>query len=451
MQKRFLEFSEQYHMFREGEQVVAAVSGGADSVCLLHLLAVNREKLGIEVSALHVHHGLRGEEADRDAAYVEELCRRLQVPCRVIYAHADQYAKEHGMSLEEAGREIRYSEFGREAERLGAAVIAVAHHRDDNVETILHNLFRGSGLKGIGGIAPVRGRIVRPLLCFGREEIISYLKEQKIGYCTDSTNLADDYTRNKLRNQIIPMIGELINPRAPENIDHAGKLVSQADEYLTQQAGKLFSENGVSEEKKAGIPVFALENQPSIIQTYVIMQMIRMVTSSGKDITSRHIEQVQELILKGTGARTDLPYGLCAHRDYQNLWIEMRKKDHLVDKQLSECLPKPILTVFPYEKSAEIPKNRYTKWFDYDKIKGTVSVRVRETGDFITIPGGRKTVKAFMIDEKIPREERDRIPLLADGKHIIWIIGYRISEYYKVTDDTKNVLQVQLDGGKRSG
>ena len=144
MQKRFLEFSEQYHMFREGEQVVAAVSGGADSVCLLHLLAVNREKLGIEVSALHVHHGLRGEEADRDAAYVEELCRRLQVPCRVIYAHADQYAKEHGMSLEEAGREIRYSEFGREAERLGAYVIAVAHHRDDNVETILHNLFRGS-------------------------------------------------------------------------------------------------------------------------------------------------------------------------------------------------------------------------------------------------------------------------------------------------------------------
>ena len=112
---------------------------------------------------------------------------------------------------------------------------------------------------------------------------------------------------------------------------------------------------------------------------------------------------------------------------------------------------KPILSVFPYEKSAEIPKNRYTKWFDYDKIKGTVSVRVREIGDFITIPEGRKTVKAFMIDEKIPREERDRIPLLADGKHIIWIIGYRISEYYKVTDDTKNVLQVQLDGGKRSG
>ncbi|MBS6643561.1 MAG: tRNA lysidine(34) synthetase TilS [Clostridiaceae bacterium] len=451
MQKRFLEFSEKYHMFREGERVVAAVSGGADSVCLLHLLAINREKLGIEVSALHVHHGLRGKEADRDAAYVEELCRRLKVPCRVIHEDAAQYAKAHGLSLEEAGREIRYREFDREADRTGAEAIAVAHHRDDNVETILHNLFRGSGLKGIGGIAPVRGRIVRPLLCFGREEILYYLEEKKIPYCTDSTNLTDDYTRNKLRNQIIPMIGELINPRAAENIDHAGKLIFQADEYLSSQAGKLLTEYGMTGEHRWGIPVQVLERQPSIIQTYVVFRMIKQAAGHAKDITSRHIEQVQELLLKETGSRTDLPYGLCARREYLNLWIEMRKKDHLVDKQPSVYLPEPVFTVFPYEKSSEIPKNRYTKWFDYDKIKGMVSVRIRETGDFITIPGGRKTVKAFMIDEKIPREERDHIPLLADGKHIIWIIGYRISEYYKVTDNTKNVLQVQLDGGKKSG
>ena len=446
MQKKFLEFCEKYHMFEERSRVIAAVSGGADSVCLLSLLIECREKLCVHVSALHVHHGLRGEEADRDARFVQELCSRLGVPCQVVWADAAGYAKAEGLSLEEAGREIRYRAFEEEADRIGADRIAVAHHSGDNAETILHNLMRGSGLKGMGGIPPVRGRIVRPLLCFTREEILSYLEERGISYCTDSTNLANDYTRNKLRNQVLPMVKNLINPRAEENINHAGLLIAQADEYLSNQAKLWLKRYGVFETERSGVALDAFLDQPPILRSYAVMHLIGGMSSSLKDITSRHIEQVCGLALKDVGSRADLPYGLLARRDYLTLWIESKKRDISVDIEL----PKLNITVFPYEKSREIPKNRYTKWFDYDRIKGTVSVRMRRTGDYITIPGGRKTVKSYMIDEKIPREERDRIPLLADGDHIIWIIGYRISEYYKVTEDTKKVLQVQLDGGNNN-
>lgn len=451
MRKRFLEFSEKYHMFKQGSRVIAAVSGGADSVCLLYLLILCKEELGIDVCALHVHHGLRGAEADRDASYVKRVCGEHGILCRVVCADVSEYAREHGMSTEEAGREIRYRAFQEEADRTGADRIAVAHHRDDNAETILHNLFRGSGLKGLGGIAPVRDNIVRPLLCFSREEILTYLEENGIEYCTDSTNLEDDYTRNRLRNQILPLITSAINPRAVENINRAGGMIAQADDYLSSQASAVWEDCGMEEDGRLGIPLEILEKQPPVIRTYLIMQMIRRMSGAAKDITFKHVEQVLELAFKAAGSRADLPYGLSGRRSYRELWIEKKENGGLIGKSCPEDLPKPVFTVFPYEKNREIPQKRYTKWFDYDKIRGAVSVRIRKTGDFITIPGGRKTVKSYMIDEKIPREERDRIPLLAEGNHIIWIIGYRISEYYKVTDDTKTVLQVQLDGGKNDG
>ena len=187
-------------MIQEGDGIIAAVSGGADSVCLLHVLAKLREKYSLKLEAVHVHHGLRGEEADRDAEFTRALCGRLKVSCRILYAGVKEYAKKHSLSEEEAGRILRYKLLEQEAEsreqETGCPVkIAVAHHGDDSAETVLYNLFRGSGLQGMGGIRPVRGRIVRPLLCITREQILQYLDESGLEYCQDSTNQSWDYTR----------------------------------------------------------------------------------------------------------------------------------------------------------------------------------------------------------------------------------------------------------------
>ena len=252
MRKRVEDFIRKQELFGTGAQVLAAVSGGADSVCLLYLLAQMREEWELEVRAVHVNHGLRGGEADRDAAFTENFCRALSVPCRVRQVDVRGLAASQGLSEEEAARNLRYQALEEEVEswekESGCPVrIAVAHHGDDNVETILHNLFRGSGLKGLGGIRPMRGRIVRPLLTVTRQEILDYLKEEGLEYCMDSTNGSGDYTRNRLRLQILPLIQSEVNERAAEHILQAAERMYQADVYLEEQARRWLLQYGAAE------------------------------------------------------------------------------------------------------------------------------------------------------------------------------------------------------------
>lgn len=470
-----MEFIKEHKMMEPGSRVIVALSGGADSVCLLHLLAELREELEVELKAVHVHHGLRGEEADRDAAFAEKTAEMAGIPCLVVQKDVAGYAKISGKSVEEAGRELRYQVFEEAAASWGGAKIAVAHHREDQAETILHNLFRGSAIKGLSGMAPVRGAVVRPLLCVSRTEILKFLEEHGLEYCEDSTNASEDYTRNRLRHRLIPEICREINAGAVEHIVNAGERLRQADEYFEKMAADFWEQYGTEEirdgRRRSGIAVTTLECQPEIVKGYIIRNMMEMRIGTMKDITSFHIEQICALAGKGTGKRVSLPYGLEAWMEYGMLWIGERKWGGNVDNaadgrqadtaaQLSEMVKNKAAEVgnplrfchFPYEKHEEIPQNQYTKWFDYDKIKDTLSVRTRQTGDYIMLKDGkRKTVKAYMIDEKIPRQERDRILLLAEGNHILWIVGYRISEYYKVTENTKQILQVQTDGGEEHG
>ena len=456
MRRRVEEFIRKQALFGRGSRVLAAVSGGADSVCLLYLLAQIREEWELELRALHVNHGIRGEEACRDEAFTRELCQRLSVPCKVCRADAVSYAREQGLSLEEGARKLRYEALEEEAscwerQEGGPVKVAVAHHGDDNVETILHNLFRGSGLKGLGGIRPRRGRIIRPLLTVTRKEILSYIEENHLSYCEDSTNASEDYTRNKLRHQVMPLICSQINERAPEHILQAAQRLSQADEYLEGQALLWLKQYGAWEKDegqviRAGADAGKLSREEPIIQTYVIRQLIRGMTGSWKDITSIHVENARELLEKQAGKQADLPYGLMARRTYDYLWVEQK------GQMKSFQPPKAEFKTFSYEKGMEIPQNRYTKWFDYDKIKSGLSVRTRQAGDYFVLPGGgRKTIKSYFIDEKIPAMLRDGVFLLAEGSHVLWVIGRRISEAYKVTDRTKRILQVHVSGGNEDG
>lgn len=496
MQNKVIRFIRETHMLEPGDRVIAAVSGGADSICLLSILNQLRTVLPVSVRVIHVHHGLRGVEADRDEAWVQEVCGRMEIPFFSVHRDVRAYAGEHGMSEEEAGRVLRYEAFEQMAREwdeencklhlienssngTSFAKIALAHHQEDQAETILHHLLRGSGLRGLSGMHPVQGRRIRPLLCVGREEIREYLKREKLCWCEDSTNESGNYTRNRIRRELLPMMENLVNARAQENLLHAGELFAQADAYLEEQALAVWRcagrEDGKGEAEApsgaaAGIALDEFCAQQPIIRSYLIRILLDHAQPGWKDITRRHFDSLDRLAFGPVGGSADLPGDLRAQTGYRYLWIcrfcesskaETENAQENSDRSgaISEekileekKLPTLQMRIFPHEKGAEFPKNLYTKWFDYDKIKTALSVRFREEGDYLSIPGGkRKTAARYMIDEKIPRHLRDQIPLLAEGSHVLWVIGYRISEYYKITDDTKMVLEVTLDGGERNG
>lgn len=449
MQKRILEFVNRHGLFTPGDRVLAAVSGGADSVCLLTLLCRLQGTLGLSaIHAVHMHHGLRGPEADRDAAFTEELCRKLEVPCTVVYRDVTRYAEINGFSAEEAGRILRYETFDEIVQEQGLTKIAVAHHQDDEAETILHHLVRGSGLKGLSGIPLSRGLIVRPLLCVDRAEIEAFLAAEGIPYCCDSTNADSSYTRNKIRNRLIPIAREL-NGQAVANICQAGAFIGQADAYFENVAAKRFTTRGHCDERAAVLyPADSLLAEPEIVRSYVIRHLLGRCTDSLKDITAQHIFQIQALAAMPTGSHLDLPGRLAAEREYGFLKIFRMSTDENEDISL----PALHFRRFSAYNAGEIPKKQYTKWLDYDKIKGMLSVRTRQSGDYLTIgSGGSKRLKAYLIDEKIPRHLRSRLPLLTEENHVVWIIGYRISEYYKITEETKTILEVTVDGGENYG
>lgn len=510
--QKVLGFMRNKHMTDRGDGVLAAVSGGADSVCLLLLLNGMAAELGIRVFAFHMNHGIRGEEADRDEQFVGELCKQLEIPLTVAHEKVETYAEEHGLSGEEAGRILRYRHLEETAERYQCAKIAVAHHEDDDAETVLLNLFRGSGLAGLSGIRPVRGKIIRPLLCVSRKEIEEYLKEQGFSWCEDSTNRENDYTRNKIRNELLPWVKENINSRAAEHILAVSELAAQADVYFEMEAERILEEScskrreeakqptsqnaGEADGKESGtdqdskvaenamkmytkISTNLFDSQPEILKTYIIRRMVLNAAGKAKDITERHIRAVMKLTGPGGGHSVNLPYGLQAVRGYETLKIvqgqERRiavessdpgqkwknegsfEKEIRLRTDLDETFrvgPASIrLHISSRKKEPEIPKNQYTKWFDYDKINVGLSIRYRKNGDYLTLSGGgKKKLRRFMIDEKIPEDERDRIPVLADGDHVLWVIGYRISDYYRITDETEHILEAEVklpDGGEQ--
>lgn len=493
-------YIEAHKMLRPGDRVIAAVSGGADSVCLLWALQKIASEFPAFLRVVHVHHGLRGTEADRDEGFVEELCRKLGIPFQTVRCNAAEYARDHGMSTEEAGRVLRYEALEQAAEcweKESGAVsdcpvkIAVAHHREDSAETVLHNLLRGSGLRGLSGIRPVQGRLIRPLLSVSREEICAWLESEGVFWCEDSTNQSDDYTRNVIRHRILSLMRETVNQRAEENILRAADIMAQADRYLEQQADRVWEKGGRQEpENRYADPegrqnpegscsqIFAeidsrlFLEQEEIIQTYLIRKMLDVTAPGWKDITSRHFTALAALARNQAGSRLDLPCGLAAEKTYETLRIFRKNRNEKKEEEgklaslerryiradEALCLELEIpaeriqICTLSREKAGEIPKNQYTKWFDYDKIKNMLSYRHRRPGDFLTLGGGgKKTVARCMIDDKIPRGEREQIPVLAEGNHVLWVVGGRISEYYKITDQTKTILQVTYNGGEEHG
>ena len=469
-------------MIEPGDIIIAGVSGGADSVCLLFMLLEIRKKIDFALSVVHVNHGIR-KDAGEDAEYVRELCAEHNIPFYLREADAKAYAAENGLSEEEAGREIRYASFEEAlrkecfpdcekesmegADLLPAkAKIAVAHNDNDRAETILFNLFRGTGLKGLAGIRPVNGRIIRPILCLKREEIEAWLFERRITYCTDCTNEQDVYTRNRIRHHILPFAEGEVCKGAAEHISKTGEYLLETADFIERQT-MLARERCCKKlsDCEIKINISLLRQEDEYLQRQVLLSALEQISPGRKDITSVHISAMEELLDKDGSKEIHLPYGIKVCKVYDTVTLKKKahekdddKRNYPTDELQEKCLfgesgkmNVPGLgtvefTVFSYEKSKNIPRKTYTKWFDYDKINQSVLFRKRESGDYLMINNGmnKKSLQDYLVNEKIPKAERDGMYLLADASHIVWVPGYRISEYYKVTENTCRVLQVTV-------
>lgn len=444
MYRKVEAYVKEHHMLTKQDKVIAGVSGGADSICLLFMLLELQKETGFEIVAVHVNHGLRGEAADEDEAYVQKICQEQEVPLVVFRENVKEHAKKYGLTEEEAGREVRRKCFLKVKEEKNATKIALAHHKNDNVETFLWNLCRGTRLKGLGGILPVAGTFIRPLLCLSRKEIEDYLEKNGISYCMDETNLENNYTRNRIRNQILPALEDQVNAQSVSHMADVIENMRLLNEYVEAEVGR-FKEACISKEQGGYIlNKKEFENIPEVFRKNVIHELLGEAAGKKKDIESVHIKMVEELLGKQVGRKCDLPYELEAFRVYEGILLK-KKKAELVEEEM----PDVQIRMFP--KTPEMvtfPEKAYTKWFDYDIIKRTVKIRHRELGDYIVIDKSGKTqkLKQYFINEKIPQSERDKIWLVADGQQIMWIVGYRQNKAYQITDQTVTIMEISFEG-----
>ena len=448
-------YMEQHHMVEEGDVIVAGVSGGADSVCLFSILKEYCAKKGATLVVVHVNHGIR-EEAAKDAEFVRNLCQLAGVEYHLFCEDIPSYAKERGIGTEEAGRQARYEAFEQIRVRFGnRGKIAVAHNRNDQAETMLFHLLRGSGVTGLSGIMPVREHIIRPLLCVERKEIENYLAQKGIKWCIDSTNEENTYTRNKLRNVVFPYVEKEVCEQSIRHVANAAEEMAQVRSFLeelTAEAEKTVLEKT---EELVYIKRDAFLKQHEVIRKQLLLRALAYLVPSRKDFGAVHVKDILTLFEKNSGKQIQLPYGLCAMREFDKIVIRVRVQDEVGQVRIPVTIPGRIefeegeimeFSLLPAENYREIPQKKYTKWFDYGKIIHCLVLRNRQSGDYLTITegGGRKTIKEYFIEEKVPRLERENKLLLADDKHILWVIGMRISEAYKVTEQTKTILQVTI-------
>lgn len=446
-----------WNMLNSGDCVYVALSGGADSVCLLYLLKDMRLELGIDIHAIHIHHGLRGNEADEDARFCETICNELGIPIEVVYRDVAKESKSLKLSIEEAGRNARYDVFSKLAAQSQRNKIALAHHLNDQAETFLMNAMRGSGLKGLGGIAPVRGQIIRPLIECTRIDIENFCTNNHIKYRVDHTNTLDIYTRNKVRLHLVPEIEKEYNPKFIRQIGVTTQLLREDDAYLEGVASKFIANNCTMHNGRIGISLKALLSIEIPVRRRIYRQVFSLLIPNLQNVEYKHIEAVETLLKRQSGKRVNLPHSLIAERVYEDVHFYKVDKNELVNSAEEWCIPvdlekgevvipggKIVFRFQKYKNGVKIPDNRYTKWFDYDKIRDTLVLRNRRNGDTINLNGcGDKKLKDFFIDQKIPRDQRACIPILADGDNIMWIIGYRIAHSYKITDDTRHLLEVE--------
>lgn len=431
-----------------GDDVVVALSGGADSVCLLYNMLSLWEKGYIEtLTAVHCNHGLRGEEADRDEQFCKDLCNKLKIHLYCEKIPVTEYAKEHSLSLEEAGRNLRYKTF--EKYRMGGK-IATAHNKKDNAETVIFNLIRGTSLAGMGGIPIMRDAIIRPLLDVSRDEIEEYLKEIGADFVTDHTNLETKYSRNKIRLSIIPEM-ENINEGAVNNITAFAKLASYDEEFLSSLADKYLSDLRRGENELDLI----IENEDKTSAEdipYAILSRVikKFLTEKGFSADRHRIDTIMDYCKNGDGFLNLSPTATLEVRGYRII-LKQKKENPTLSFEIpltsgKNFTPYKLITLIYHDNNKLVNKKFTNHILDCDKILGTVLVaRNRRNSDRIQLVGRNFQHRIKKLYENISADEKDRKILIADEGDIIFAEDFGVSERVKVTEETKRILEIRIE------
>jgi len=465
--QKVLDYIHARQLVSRDEKIVVAVSGGPDSVCLLHVLFELREKLGISLHIAHLDHQLRGKESAADAAYVAGMARRLRLPATIESRDVKTYQKEHRLSLEEAARDIRYSFLAQVAGTVGASRVAVGHTADDHIETILMHLLRGSGTRGLRGLLPISKwqspagslTIIRPLLELTREATASYCRRHHLRPRVDPSNYATDLFRNRIRRYLLPELRKY-NPRMTEALQRTASIAADDLYFIDREVGRCWDKIVVQQKDALIIDKKGLLALPVALKRYLLRRAIESLLGSLKDIEAGHMEGVLDALRKPAGRVIGLPFGLSFTIEYDR---------YILTKNPASLCPFPPLEdeialnvpgqtrlpgwnieaalLSPSEvKLAGMKNEDFTAYFDFTRTGDRLSARSRRPGDRFQPLGMDRPKKLgqFMIDARLPQTWRRCIPIVVSPEKVIWVVGYRIDDRVKVTTKTSRVLRLDF-------
>lgn len=467
MQNRILEYIRQQQLIARGDKLIVALSGGPDSVCLLHMLHTLRNELGIDIHAAHLNHKLRGAESDEDSHYVSELAQSFDIPLTSHSSDVASYRRSGSLSLEEAARELRYAFLAEVVNNQGGTGIVTGHTRDDQIETILMNIIRGSGIRGLRGLQPktilkagknsIPVTVIRPLIPLSRAETAEYCRQHGLFPRSDSSNQSTDFLRNRIRLELVPLL-KSYNIKIEDSLLRLAAISN--DDYLLieERSKEIWHRVAQAEDDRLSLDLKSLEALPRTLQRHTMANALQYMLGSLYDIEFTHIESMAELIQKPAGKSLHLPQGLLLIKEYDRLILTRDphsscpfpplKESYIIDVpgcyyldgwKINAEIATPPLQVDSYD--------RFTALLDLDKTGQRLTVRTRKPGDRFYPLGmnSPKKLQDFMVDIKIPRTWRDRVPLICSPNSILWIVGWRIDERMKVCPATQRILKIRFE------
>ncbi len=449
IEQRVLKFIDENHLIEKNDKVLVTLSGGADSVFLLHFFLKFKKRLGIDISAFHLNHNLRGRDALADEKFCKTLCEEKNVELFVISEDVKSFAKQHKLSLEEAGRALRYKHLNEIASKYSFTKIATAHNAGDNAETVMLNLIKGAGLRGLSGIPIRRDKIIRPILNLNAEEIRDYLNKLKKSYRVDKSNLTSGYERNFLRNEIFPRLKKKLNPRLEQKILSSSMIIRELRSFiekqilLMEQAAIKFSSGELRISlKKLGN--FDRSLWKEFIKTSVEKKF-------KLELSVDNINSLVELVSNQTGKKVSLPKKFAAFKDRNFLLVKpikpgQEKSSKRIIRVNEEVQLNDHKLSIGLVNNAEVKKmqNKSVEYISADNLSSTFQLRKWKAGDRFHPLGlkGSKKISDFLTDEKIPPgRKKDQLVLTNSGK-IVWVLNLRIDDRFKITPDTKKVIKL---------
>jgi len=444
-----IKYVKRHNLLFDAKKIIVALSGGADSVFALHFFNKYKNKYKVEISAFHVNHNLRGNESDRDEKFCKSLCRKFNIPFYSSSVDVKSFSKENKFSVEEAARVLRYNELEKFAVKTNSDVIVTAHNSNDNTETVLLNIVSGTGLDGIAGIPFKREKIIRPFLSVSKEDIKNYLKELNQKFREDSSNENLEFRRNYLRKKIIPLVEKNINPNLNKVILNSSEVIRNQKEIIEHFISKVIEESVMSNSRSTSINILKLKKYPKTVWGEVFKNVIQNYTDA--EYSFQLSLKLNELIDCQTGSLIEISKKYICIKERNQLIIKKSDENSFDELKIkvgqSIKISNKTFSIEKFNiKDVSFNKKKLEEIISVPKINSEFVLRVWQDGDFIHPLGmkGKKKISDILTDSKVPNYKRKKQLVLTCGKDIVWLVGLKVSEKYKVTSKTKSVLKLCL-------